>query len=458
MCGIVGCAGNLVIAHERMFNDLLIMNQLRGFDSVGLCHVGFGNQPTVIKSLMNPASFVRTKDYKETFRGVARVLIGHNRAATLGKVVADNAHPFTHGDITGVHNGTLIAQHLLEDHIRFDVDSDNIFHHLSKKGVEDMWGHLAGAAALVWWDEKKSTINFLRNKERPLFYTFNKEKNIIFWASEYHMLFAAAYRNEVTLIDPVMEAATNTHYSIFIPPTGHREKELVVEKKVLEPSTYKPQDKWADWNRRYDTTITHNNTVARPPFLNIGKEITVVFDEVEEGVAIEGSKVYRGWCPDDDRVNITFTDMYHNQKIDVSDKGRIQLYTATISTVSLYWVANIPEWAVRVRDVKKKVAYGGTNKEVSKTCKLKDVCPVSTKVDCKVCEAVRETLDGLWSRDYTNRHSCDWCGDLHPANELVFSSYKGDFSLCSTCFIDFINYMDNIEKEDIPETIDMFRQ
>src|SRR3546814_12623264 len=40
----------------------------------------------------------------------SKAFIGHNRAATLGKVNGLNAHPFRYDNIMGAHNGTLDTQ------------------------------------------------------------------------------------------------------------------------------------------------------------------------------------------------------------------------------------------------------------------------------------------------------------------------------------------------------------
>ncbi|MSE24831.1 hypothetical protein GKC32_10305, partial [Lactobacillus curvatus] len=72
----------------------------------------------------------------EMMRASLCVLMGHNRWATKGKINERNAHPFEHDHIIGAHNGTLRNQHLLPNHLDFEVDSDNIFHAMSTIGVD----------------------------------------------------------------------------------------------------------------------------------------------------------------------------------------------------------------------------------------------------------------------------------------------------------------------------------
>lgn len=144
--------------------------------------------------------------------GTVNVLMGHNRWATQGAVNSVNAHPFQINDIYGAHNGTLRAQWRLEDHHDFEVDSENIFHHIDKMGVEDLWANVDGAAALTWWDEDKKMFHFLRNSERPLYYVFDENSKAMYYASEKGMLSLALDRNSVKYGE-INEVATDTLYS-----------------------------------------------------------------------------------------------------------------------------------------------------------------------------------------------------------------------------------------------------
>ena len=95
MCGIVGVAGKMEIKTDNVFTDMLIMDQLRGKDSVGVCAVAGAVEPVILKSLVDPLTFVSSIEYKKSIgQKFNRVLIGHNRAATVGNVNPENAHPF----------------------------------------------------------------------------------------------------------------------------------------------------------------------------------------------------------------------------------------------------------------------------------------------------------------------------------------------------------------------------
>lgn len=231
MCGLVGVAGTITSKEERAFRTMLRLDVLRGEDSTGIASMSSSGIFKVAKDATNAYDFLNTKEAKEPFYGVLRALMGHNRAATKGKVVAENAHPFTYGNIIGAHNGTLNRWNNLLDGSKFDVDSKAIFNHIAEEDVADLWSKLDGAAALVWMNKEEKTVNFLRNSKRELYYTTSTDGKCFFWASEPWMMYVACTREGIDIEKPVM-FKENVHYTLT---TGN---EMNLSVRELEP--YKP--------------------------------------------------------------------------------------------------------------------------------------------------------------------------------------------------------------------------
>lgn len=196
MCGLVGMAGKLTAAQDKVFKKLLIFDVIRGEHSTGVASVPVNGEVSIAKQVGNPFELFEDKRYDRAINRQNRALIGHNRFATQGAVNKANAHPFQFDHITGAHNGSLTSSRDLEDSKDFVVDSQAIFNHISKKGVVDMVSKVQGAYALVWWDSKKETLNFIRNDERPLFIAFSEKHERLYWASEKWMLEVAVPEHE----------------------------------------------------------------------------------------------------------------------------------------------------------------------------------------------------------------------------------------------------------------------
>ncbi len=203
MCGIVGCMGNLNQPEKKAFRDMLLFDVVRGQDSTGIFGVPLTlNNPTFMRKEvghpmnlwdMNPTD--KLFDYRGVISPFCKILLGHNRAATMGEITVDNAHPFEFGDITGVHNGSLWDTYdLLGDHV---VDSKCIYDTIEQEGIDYTWERLHGAAALVWWDDGAQRLYMIRNEERPLYTQANKSRSALFWASEEWMIMAAMYRHKI---------------------------------------------------------------------------------------------------------------------------------------------------------------------------------------------------------------------------------------------------------------------
>lgn len=206
MCGHVGIAGKLEFKDEATVKRLLIYDYFRGPDSTGIAVINKeGNDAKIVKIASHPLDLFDMTKFKAALSGYqSSVFLGHNRAATKGVVNAVNAHPYEFGHIVGAHNGTLSAGTFakLNEKLgeKFEVDSQAIFASIAKFGIEatvEMFQESVegkqcpDAWALVWFDLKEGTLNFLRNKERPFWYSYSKEFDRVFWASEWPMIDAA---------------------------------------------------------------------------------------------------------------------------------------------------------------------------------------------------------------------------------------------------------------------------
>ena len=197
MCGIVGYISNNDKLYEgpkdHFMRYALAIDTLRGEDSTGLITLSKRFTVKTLKTTMPGDRFVHSSDYKKKVKmGWAQV--GHNRAATRGRVTLDNAHPFTFNYITLVHNGTLIGGGDSLD--TFDktigsVDSMQIAFALSKYPPEEaakVLSMIDGSFALVWTDRRDESVNMARNQDRPLHFTFNAQKSILWYMSDGHHL------------------------------------------------------------------------------------------------------------------------------------------------------------------------------------------------------------------------------------------------------------------------------
>lgn len=218
MCGLVGCAGNITNNDKKALMLLLRFDVTRGWDSTGLGIVTAKDNEIKLHKEVGPPEYLFAIDDEFDGRGVysgehPKVMIGHNRYATKGKVTKENAHPFVHDGILGAHNGTLTSISTLERGKDFDVDSEAIFWNLSQYEVTSVIGNIWGAYALTWYDDGTEKLYIIRNGERPLFWTRRVDKDVIFWASEEWMLTAALRKSGINH-GPINSFATDTLYTL----------------------------------------------------------------------------------------------------------------------------------------------------------------------------------------------------------------------------------------------------
>lgn len=204
MCGLIGVAGDLEYKDEGLMKRLFVLDYFRGTDSTGLAAIDGKGKPTIVKMATHPINLFDSKSFISALSGYySKAFIGHNRAATLGAVNDLNAHPFQFGDIVGAHNGTLEKSSWTDlewaSGVKTDVDSAAIFACINEIGIEDTIKLMeegktssTGAWALVWYDMKDDTMNFLRNEHRPLWWALNDDGDKVIWASEWEMIEAAS--------------------------------------------------------------------------------------------------------------------------------------------------------------------------------------------------------------------------------------------------------------------------
>jgi hypothetical protein len=205
MCGIVGVvsafSNGLSQMEANIFQDMLFLDTLRGWDSTGVFAVDKLGNVQIHKAAMHGPDFLTTKEWADTRTEAIRrgkIVVGHNRAATRGEVTDVNAHPFVVKDeLVLVHNGSMRGSHKhLAD---VAVDSEAIAIHLEKNAdVEKALQEVDSAYALAWYRVSNKSLNIIRNNERPLWMVKSAAGAYIF-ASEMETILYACSRNQLKL-------------------------------------------------------------------------------------------------------------------------------------------------------------------------------------------------------------------------------------------------------------------
>lgn len=180
---------------KTIFLQMLISDMFRGMDSTGTFAINKHGNLKMVKDASPAPFFINKKEsntYFNDFISDYHIVVGHNRKATMGATVSENAHPFIEGNICLVHNGTLQNHYKLANRT---VDSNAIAAHIEEHGYKSLLKNIEGAYALIWYNAAEKTLYFTRNAERPLHLVETSDR--VFLASEAKMLDWILDRNDL---------------------------------------------------------------------------------------------------------------------------------------------------------------------------------------------------------------------------------------------------------------------
>ena len=180
---------------RKFMRQALIIDTLRGDDSTGVFYKRRKAEGVAgwYKSVQDGYRFVESDDYDKVTRDLHDYwfMVGHNRAATVGAVDVNGAHPFQEGAVTLVHNGTLRSTYDLpktQQELKVGVDSHALCHNLALVDPdavgEEVISKINGAFTLIWHDSRDGSLNIVRNDERPLHLAQSALHDTIYFTSE----------------------------------------------------------------------------------------------------------------------------------------------------------------------------------------------------------------------------------------------------------------------------------
>ena len=236
MCGIIGAVSSSPSGFTRdeckALYELLTVDQVRGYDGTGILGTNYkDNSVWYVKEATTPHEALSGRETGMHMISQWNSCIGHNRAATLGKINQDNTHPFVYDNVVGVHNGTINAWRSLFPRTKASMDSMALYEAMDNKEEKDtadfLKGINSGAYALAWIDRRSTTLKLVRNKERPMYIVTTS--TAIFFGSEIKMLEWILDRNNITVKESIK---LKVHTVVGVP---------VGRKGLVEAEEYKPR-------------------------------------------------------------------------------------------------------------------------------------------------------------------------------------------------------------------------
>ena len=244
MCGIFGILSeksNLTYAQEKFILDAIIAGQLRGEDGTGLLCINDSGEADIYKRSIPGSDFLYSRVGASAKRGLAnaKAVIGHNRKTTTGGNGHAACHPFSYGNLMGVHNGTFphaVLERLKDKDTKVRVDSAKFYSSLAKAddSIDVLKLLHAGSYALSWYDATQKELRFARNKDRPLWVANGRDG--LYWASEPGMLFWLMTRHALAVEESELhQLDTDTLYKISLEDISSIDK----DKYTPKAPTYK---------------------------------------------------------------------------------------------------------------------------------------------------------------------------------------------------------------------------
>lgn len=429
MCGIVGVVGLITATDEKVFKQLLEVDSLRGRHSTGVIKVSSGGVVETRKKAIDGMDFVKLEG-KWIDSGVKRVLIGHNRYATKGAINDVNAHPFTHGHIHGVHNGTLSTQYGLKDYTKFQVDSDNLFYDMAHNGLRETAKKISGAWTIAMYDEQEKMFNLFRNTQRPMSVALSKDGSKMYFASEDTMLEWVLERNGVEYRD-ILNLTPAKLISLNPLEVAHAEGKRIPDlmdisdieyKKVVTTGHTGPKKQLSDFGldikKRYPISVVDRKKT------NAGWEY-----EVELMVP-----PYNSWTVYAYQTNTskTLAELYENDSIGCA-------------ILTIGYSSNMPHcWGMDVMEATDEALKILEESEAAEADG--NVTPSQEELDAIFEEYGVTVLHQDWydengakmteaefRKTQAGQHGCCMCGDPFTAPEEVVWSEQGDTAMCQDC-------------------------
>jgi hypothetical protein len=394
------------MAEEKAFRELLILDSIRGEHSTGIAAVSHQGVD-VTKVVGDPFELFRTQGWDQTMKRINRVLIGHNRYATQGAVNKKNAHPFNVGAITGAHNGTLTNKYQLHDGHKFEVDSEAMLNHIEQKGLSSALSTARGAWALVWWDDRDDTLNFIRNKERTLYAATVESSDVVFWASEKWMLEVALQRNNIK-VDTIESFKEDMHYELAIGKDRKFEKPVLSDMSQYKAPAASTAPIWYAGATTPQATPPQSllapvKASAEPSVAQLSRKNVRFF-----GMTVDKDKNGGEYldCYEEDNTTISFR-LYRNSFVEIEDAIG-EYFTADIAAMStadgMYYKLSGSSFKAETAVAPQNIVYyrDGKNKLLTKS---------------------------EWEAKY---EQCSYCGSSLSAGDPVTFTTCGEV-LCDTC-------------------------